>query len=256
MADHPFALDNKVALVTGSGRGLGLEIALALAAAGAHVIVNGRDRDRLETALDRFRAAGLDADLAVFDVTDTEQATQVIDAAADAGAPIDILVNNVGQRDRRGFTDITAADLTRLLQVDLVAPFALTQAVANHLIRLGHPGRIISISSIGGRLAGPGDTAYPIVKAGLESMTRSLAASVGSHQITVNAIAPGNFATETNQELVDSPWYGEYLQVRTSLGRWGRPEEIAGAAVFLASDAASYLTGQTITVDGGLTAHL
>ena len=189
-------------------------------------------------------------------MADTDQTTRVIGTAAEVGAPIDILVNNVGQRDRRGFAEITAADLTRLLEVDLVAPYALAQSVANQLIRLGRPGRIINISSIGGRLAGPGDTAYPIAKAGLESMTRSLAASLGPRQITVNAVAPGNFATETNQALVDNADYGQYLQLRTALGRWGRPEEIAGAAVFLASDAASYVTGQTIIVDGGLTAHL
>jgi len=254
--DYPFALDKKVALVTGSGRGLGLEIALGLAAAGARVILNGRDQSRLDTARERFRAAGLDADIAVFDVADTDQATGLIDAAAETDAPIDILVNNVGQRDRRGFPDITAADLSRMLEVNLVAPYALAQSAATNLIRLGRPGRIINISSIGGRLAGPTDTAYPIVKAGLESMTRALAASLGPHQITVNAVAPGNFATETNSELVANDWYREYLQVRTSLGRWGRPEEIAGAAVYLASDAASYVTGQTIVVDGGLTAHL
>jgi gluconate 5-dehydrogenase len=251
-----FSLEGRNALVTGSSRGLGLEIAKGLAAAGARVILNGRDRARLEQALDRLRDGGLDADLAVFDVADSDRAAGVIDRAVEVGAPIDILVNNVGQRDRRTFADITAADLTRLLAVDLVAPYALARAVANQLIRLDRPGRIINISSIGARLASPFDAAYPIAKAGLESMTRALAAALGPHQITVNSIAPGHFATETNETLVANADLGQWLARRTSLGRWGRPEEIAGAAVFLASEAASYVTGQTIVVDGGLTAHV
>ena len=251
-----FSLEGRNALVTGSSRGLGLEIAKGLAAAGARVILNGRDRARLEQALDRLRDGGLDAELAVFDVADSDRAAGVIDRAAEGGSPIDILVNNVGQRDRRAFPDITAADLTRLLAVDLVAPYALAQAVANQLIRLDRPGRIINISSIGARLASPSDAAYPIAKAGLESMTRALAAALGPHQITVNSIAPGHFATETNEALVANTDLGQWLARRTSLGRWGRPEEIAGAAVFLASEAASYVTGQTIVVDGGLTAHV
>ena len=256
MADHPFALDGKVALVTGSNQGLGLEVALGFAAAGARVILNGRDEARLEKARERFRSAGLDAGLAVFDVTDTDKAAGVIDAAAQAGAPVDILVNNVGRRDRRPYTEIGPALFAELLQVNLVAPYALSRLVADQLISLGRPGRIINISSIGGTLAGPADATYPAAKAGLEGMTRAFAAALGPHAITVNTLAPGNFATETNRELVENEQYRGYLQLRASIGRWGRPEEITGAAVFLASDAASYLTGQTITVDGGLTKHL
>ncbi|GAB3946639.1 SDR family oxidoreductase [Kribbella albertanoniae] len=244
-----FSLTGRTALVTGSVRGLGLEMARGLAAAGARVVLNGRDAEALDQAVGRLRDDGRDVTSAPFDVTDRTAGERV----AELGR-LDILVNNVGHRDRRGFDVLDPADLTRLLDVHLTSAYALSRQVAQQLVRAGRPGRIINVSSVLGQLGRVGDVAYPVAKAGLDGLTRALAADLGPHGITVNSVAPGTFATEVNAGLAQDPQWSEWLRTRTALGRWGRPEEIAGVVVFLAGDSASFITGQTIAVDGGLTA--
>ncbi|OYX13970.1 MAG: gluconate 5-dehydrogenase [Rhizobiales bacterium 32-66-8] len=244
-----FSLAGRTALVTGSGSGLGFEMARGLAQAGAHVLLNGRDADRLEAARGQLRDVGA-VDVCAFDICDPQAVR-----AALAGAPaLDILVNNVGARDRRPFLEFDAEALRTLLDVDLVAPALLARAVAPGMIARGF-GRIINITSIAGPLARAGDAGYTTAKGGLEALTRALAAEFGPHGLTVNAIAPGYFATAPNAAMVADADTAAWLARRTSLGRWGRPEEIAGAAVFLASPAASYITGHVLTVDGGYLAH-
>ncbi len=244
-----FDLTGRTALVTGSVRGLGYEMARGLASAGARVILNGRDSASLDTAVRRLCGEGLHVTGTAFDVTDLDAAHSAIRNLS----PIDILVNNVGYRDRRGADQLTPVDLDRMLRAHVVAAYALSRAVATDLTARGSGGRIINVSSVLGQLGRFGDTAYPIAKAAIDGMTRALASELGPAAITVNSVAPGTFATETNAELAGDPAWAAWLGRRTALGRWGNPSEIAGAVVFLASNAASFITGQTLAVDGGLT---
>jgi len=249
-----FDLGGQVALVTGAGRGLGRTIAVALAGQGASVLLNGRDESTLDITASAIRENGGAASVLPADVTDP-LAREALFARirADHGR-LDILVNNAGARARKALPDFGPGDLERVTGTNLFAPFEMSRLAAPMMIAQGR-GRIINIASIAGPIARGGDAAYTASKARLVGLTRALAAELGPHGITVNAIAPGFFATEANADMAADPEIATWLKQRTSLGRWGQPDEIGSAAVFLASEAGSFVTGHVLVVDGGHVSH-
>ena len=242
------SLAGRIALVTGASRGLGFEIARRMAEQGARVWLNGRGASAVEAAAERI---GPNARALPFDIGDDHASAAAFARLAEDG--LDILVNNVGQRDRRPLGKLRRADMAAMLSTNLVAPFDLARRAAP-LMQAREYGRIINITSIAADIA-RGDVLYTASKGGLAALTRALAAELGAIGITVNAVAPGYFATEANGEMTADPEIARHLARRTSLGRWGEPGEIAGAVAFLAAPEASYITGHTLAVDGGYLTH-
>ncbi|MFB9950809.1 SDR family oxidoreductase [Rhizobium puerariae] len=250
-----FSLAGRVALVTGGGRGLGFEMARSLTGAGAHVILTGRTAETLDQAVAAIENEGGKARAEAFDVADIEAGRAVIAGLHKAHGRLDILINNVGARDRRPLAAFSDADILQLIQTDLLSAVSLSRDAAEIMKGQGH-GRLIAVTSIIGSMALPGDAIYPVAKQGLTGLVRSLAVEYGAYGVTSNAIAPGMFATETNAALSDNPDMISFARQRVPLQRWGRPEEIAGAALFLASDAASFVNGHVLTVDGGMSIRM
>jgi gluconate 5-dehydrogenase len=247
-----FSLAGRIALVTGASRGLGLAMAEGLAEAGAIVALNDLNADALDGVASALRGRSLKAEIAPFDVTDQHAVKNAVEAIITRHGRLDILVSNAGINHRVPLADWTPADWDRLLTTNLKACFFLAQQAAVSMRQQKH-GRIIFTTSIASIQARSDLHGYAASKSGLVGLTRSLACELGEYGITCNGICPGYFETDLTRSLLQSEEYVGRLNSRVPLRRWGRPRDLAGVVVFLASDAASYITGQQIVIDGGFT---
>lgn len=248
----PFNLEGRRALITGSNRGIGLALARGLAEHGAEVIVNGRREEPLIEAVAALRSDGLLASHCRFDVTKADEVTRSI-AQLEVKAPIDILVNNAGTQYRMSLEAFPDDKWEMLMKTNVTSAFLVAKAVAKGMIARRR-GRIVNIASVQSELARPTIAPYAASKGAIRNLTRGMAADWARYGLQINAIAPGYFKTSLNRDLIADPDFSSWLEDRTPAGRWGEVAELTGAVVFLASDAASFVNGQTLYVDGGLTA--
>ena len=250
-----FRLDGRLALVTGSSSGIGLALARGLGQAGAALVLNGRDAAKLAATAATLRAESLTVHEAAFDVTDGDASeSAVARIEADHGA-IEILVNNAGLQRRGAFHEFLPADWQAVMRTNVDSMFFVGQAVAKRMVPRGR-GRIINICSVQSELGRPGIAPYAASKGAVKMLTKGMAIDLGPHGITVNGLGPGYFKTELTQKLVDDPTFSAWLINRTPSRRWGDVEDLAPAAVFLASDAGRFVNGHILYVDGGVTATL
>ena len=250
-----FDLSHKVALVTGASRGLGWAMAESLARCGAHVVLNARDAAALDQRVTALRDQGLSGEAAAFDVTDSEAAERCVDDIVARHGRIDILVANAGINHRAPITEFGLSDFRRVMDTNLTSVWVLCKAAARHM-QPKRCGRIILTGSISAINARATVSAYVASKGAVHSLTKQLAVELASANVTVNCIAPGFFATEMNTPLLQNQTFTDWVKHRTPAGRWGALQEIGPAAVFLASDEASYVNGLILTVDGGFTAAM
>lgn len=246
-----FDLSGRTALVTGSSQGLGLAIAHGLASAGAALVLNGRDETKLAAAAAQLRAAGGRVTTAAFDVTDGAACLRAVERLTAESIAIDILVNNAGIQRRAPLLELTEENWRAVIDTNLTSAFLVARAVAPAMIARGH-GKIINICSVMSEVARPTTGNYAAAKGGLKMLTRAMAVEWGRHGIQANGIAPGYFVTELTKPLVENVEFNRWICGRTPAGRWGQPAELSGAAIFLASRASDFMSGQILAVDGGL----
>lgn len=246
-----FDLSGRTALITGSSRGLGRAMAEGLAAAGARVLLNGTDAARVAQAVADFHKAGYQADSASFDVN---AEAEVVACFADfdrRGIAVDILVNNAGIQFRKPMLELETADWQRVIDTNLTSAFVIGREAAKRMVAR-RSGKIINIGSLTSELARATIAPYTVAKGGIKMLTKAMAAEWGEHGIQANAIGPGYMLTEMNTPLIENPSFDAWVKGRTPARRWGKPEELIGTVVFLASKASDYVSGQIIYVDGGM----
>lgn len=251
-----FDLTGKTALVTGATHGLGMAIATGLANAGAKIIINDVFSDKLDAAREAYQKKGIDVSTYQLDVTDEDAVNEMIPRMEKEVAPIDILVNNAGIIKRIPILEMKADEFREVLDVDLTGPFIMSKAVAPGMIARGH-GKIINMCSMMSELGRNTVSAYAAAKGGLKMLTRNMATEWARHNIQINGIGPGYFATAQTEPIrVDGHPFNEFIINRTPAGKWGDPEELAGTAIFLASDASNFVNGIVVYVDGGILATI
>ncbi|MFT3820393.1 MAG: glucose 1-dehydrogenase [Rubrivivax sp.] len=250
-----FRLDGRVALITGSSAGIGLALARALGQAGATLVLNGRDAAKLDAAAATLRAEGLAVQAQAFDVCDAAAVEAGIAAIEDNVGPIDILFNNAGTTQRAPFHEFPPEAWQRILRTNVDSVITVSQAVARRMVARGR-GRIVNICSVQSELGRPGIAPYAASKGAVKMLTKGMAIDLGPLGITVNGLGPGYFRTELTAPLAADPAFSQWLVNRTPSRRWGEVEDLGGAAVFLASDAARFVNGHILYVDGGVTATL
>jgi gluconate 5-dehydrogenase len=250
-----FSLAGRRALVTGSSRGIGFAIATALAGAGAEIILNARDTVALGEAAAKLAEGGARARGVAFDVTSSDSVNEAVDYIESEIGPIDILVNNAGMQYRAPLEEFPEDMFERVMSTNLTSVFIVGQAVARRMIPRKR-GKIINISSLASTVARKTISAYSASKAAVSNLTRAMAVEWAPHGINANGIAPGYFRTELNEALVANPEFNAWVEARTPMARWGEVDELGGAAIFLASDAASFVSGHILYVDGALMATI
>ena len=250
-----FSLVGKTALITGSGRGLGFVIARGLAKAGAMIILNGRDYTTLRKAADELTSEGLNASFTVFDVTNEEQIREKIDLIEKETGGIQILVNNAGIHDRKPLAEMPLEKWQNVIGINLTVAFLTTREVAKGMIQRKN-GKVINICSLLSEVGRETTGNYSASKGGLKMLTRAMAVEWAKYNIQVNGIGPGYFMTDLTKPLLEDPEFDQWLKKRTPAGRWGKPDELVGTAVFLSSDASNFINGQIIYVDGGFLASV
>jgi gluconate 5-dehydrogenase len=251
-----FRLDGKVALVTGASYGIGMAMAKALAQAGATIVFNDRNQEKIKTALKEYRESGIEARGYLFDVTDEKAVRKHIEKISSEVGVIDILVNNAGIIKRIPALEMNAAEFREVIDIDLTGPFIMSRAVAPGMIKKGG-GKIINICSMMSELGRETVSAYASAKGGLKMLTRNLACEWAEFNIQVNGIGPGYIATPQTAPLREEGHpFNTFIIGRTPAARWGRPQDLEGPAVFLASGASDFVNGHILYVDGGILAYL
>ncbi len=248
-----FNLTGKRALVTGSTQGIGYSLAKGLADAGAEIIINGRNNEKVKGIVEKLTVSDVTAHALGFDVTERTQVQQAVDRFEANEGPIDILVNNAGIQHRGPLEAFEADAFEHLMRTNVSSVFNVSQAVARHMIKRGE-GKIVNIASVQSLLARPGIAPYTASKGAVSNLTKGMTTDWARYGLQINALAPGYFDTPMNAALVSDPEFSNWLCKRTPAGRWGNLEELTGACVFLSSQASSFVNGQTIYVDGGITA--
>ena len=256
MSIQLFDLTGRTALVTGSSRGLGRAIAEGFADAGARIILNGVDPQRLQASAAELRAKGFEVLELAFNVASEEAVMAAFASLDQQGVQVDVLVNNAGIQLRKPLIEFTGAEWQRVIDTNLSSAFYVGREAASRMIQRGRGGKIINIGSLTSEVARATVAPYTAAKGGIKLLTRAMAAEWAEHNIQANAIGPGYMVTEMNQALIDNPAFDAWVKGRTPARRWGRPEELVGTALFLASAASSYVNGQIIYVDGGMLAVL